>query len=331
MLKRSAWILVLLLSFATGTLAQRNSFALPDGFKQGAISNEQELTITDQPRDVIIRINAPGDIDTRKKTRLIFFALPNGNSIEWTAGKKFLAGDDWHYNIQHIAAQTRYLREQEPDHNIILVYLCTRQKSWPAWKKQYPDHAQRIPKLVDSVSGLFKMLKPKLTLNSHSGGGSFIFGYLDGVQNIPDNVERIAFIDSDYGYEERYAPQLKQWLNNSKQHYLCVLAYNDSVVVYNGKPLVSPTGGTWYRSKLMQSHLANGFTFTTTADTAFIVHSALNGRVQFRLKHNPQGSIYHTVQVERNGFIFSCTSGTALEQRIGAIYWKPRVYDRYIF
>jgi len=36
------------------------------------------------------------------KVLLVFYALPNGNSIEQTVGKNLKEGDDWHYNIQHI-------------------------------------------------------------------------------------------------------------------------------------------------------------------------------------------------------------------------------------
>jgi hypothetical protein len=330
MFRYTSGVLLVVLGLILHAHAQPSKFVLPAIFQQDTVSGEKVVTITDRPKDVIIRINFPPAFNPKHRTKLIFFALPNGNSIEWTAGKKTSANDDWHYDIQHIAAQTRFLRDHLPEENIILVYLCTRQKSWPAWKKAYPDYALRIPALIDSISNLFKLLKPKLILSSHSGGGSFIFGYLDGVKKIPKNIERIAFLDSDYGYEEHYGLQLKNWLNDSKQHYLCVLAYNDSVVVYNGKPLVSPTGGTWYRSKLMQAQLSATFRFTTTADTSFINYTAFNGRIQFRLKKNPQGLIYHTVQVERNGFIFSCLSGTALERRVGPLYWQKRVYEQYI-
>ena len=73
------------------------------------------------------------------------------------------------------------------------------------------------------------------------------FGYLDGVPRIPDNIDRIAFLDSDYGYEDSFhTKKIIEWLKN-ENHKLVVLAYNDSLVIYNGKPLVSPTGGTWYR------------------------------------------------------------------------------------
>ena len=111
--------------------------------------------------------------------------------------------------------------------------------------------------IIDSISHLFKNYEPEIILNSHSGGGSFIFGYLDAVENIPGYVKRISFLDSDYGYEEaKHTNKLVKWLQQSKTNKLLVLAYNDSMVIYNGKPLVSPSGGTWYRSRLLQKKLA---------------------------------------------------------------------------
>jgi hypothetical protein len=294
-------------------------------------TREKTITLVDHPKDVIIHINSPADnlIDPKKKTRLIFFALPNTNSIEWTAGKRMEPGDDWHYDIQHIAAQTRYLREHMKNFNIIVVYLGTRQQSWPAWKRSYPQYTGIIHGIIDSVYNRFISLKPQITLNSHSGGGSFIFAYLEGISEIPSFIERIAFIDSEYNYEEKYAALLAKWLKTGKK-YLSALAYNDSVVIYEGKPLVSPTGGTWYRTKLMQKNLAAYFKFSTQSDTAFIHHSALKGRIQFYLKENPNAVIYHTHQVSRNGFIFTNVSGTKDEKRLPFKYWGPWVYSEYI-
>jgi len=287
--------------------------------------------MVDQPKDVIIHINAPADnlIDPKKKTKLIFFTLPNTNSIEWTAGKKMQAGDDWHYDIQHIAAQTRYLRVNMKDFNIIVVYLGTRQQSWPAWKRVYPEYTPIIKGIVDSVYNRFAYLKPQVTLNGHSGGGSFIFSYLDAIAEIPSVIERIAFIDSEYNYHEKYAAMLAKWLKSGKK-YLSALAYNDSVVIYQGKPLVSPTGGTWYRTKMMQKNLSSYFKFKKQSDTSFMHYSALKGRIQFHLKENPGGVIYHTYQVSRNGFIFTNVSGTKDEKRLPFKYWGPLAYSEYI-
>ena len=204
------------------------------------------------------------------------------------------------------------------------------QKSWPYWKRTTQDSKVKIQKIVDSLTGMFNQYHPKIILNSHSGGGSFIFGYLDIVEKIPDNIERISFLDSDYGYEDSlHTKKFVDWLQN-KDHHLFVLAYNDSIVIFNGKQLVSPTGGTWYRSRLIQRKLSEYFSFNTTSDTSFIKHSALNGRVKIILKENPNGLIYHTVQVEKNGFIFSLLSNTKFDRRKYFTYWSDRAYGKYI-
>jgi hypothetical protein len=301
------------------------------GFTATGLFNEQELNIDGQWKDVIITINAPLQLNQPGKTYLVFFALPNGNSIEWTKGKRMNPGDDWHFDIQHIAAQTRFVRDLDKKNNYIIAYVMASNKSWPAWKRSTADSIHIIKNMVDSISLLFKSLQPGIVLNSHSGGGSFIFGYLDAVENIPANVKRIAFLDSDYGFEEtKHTGKLLNWLRQNKANTLLVLAYNDSVVIYNGKPLVSATGGTWYRSRLLQRNLAEAFKFNTTADTAFIRHQALNGRVQFVLKENPAGLIYHTEQVARNGFILSLLSATKFDNRKYFTYFGERVYKKFI-
>ncbi len=301
------------------------------GFKPTGLFDEQELTLEGQWKDVTININAPVQLNPRGKTYLVFYALPNGNSIEWTKGKKLKPGDDWHFDIQHIAAQTRYVRRIDKKNTYILVYLMAGQKSWPAWKRSTPDPIYVVKNIVDSICWLFGTYDPKIILNGHSGGGSFIFGFLDAVENIPATVERIAFLDSDYGYEEdKHKYKLQNWLEQSKANSLLVLAYNDSMVIYNGKPLVSATGGTWYRSRLMQRNLSSSFDFTTVIDTAFIHHSALGGRIKIILKENPAGLIYHTEQVARNGFILSLLFATKFDRKKYFTYFAERAYEKFI-
>jgi len=280
---------------------------------------------------VTININAPLHFNKKGETYLVLFALPNGNSIEWTKGKKIKEGNDWHYDIQHIAAQTRFVRNLDKKNNYIVAYLMASQKSWPIWKRTTPDSKRIIKNIVDSINGMFSAYNPQIILNGHSGGGSFIFGYLDFVEKIPSNVERIAFLDSDYGYEDSlHTYKIADWLTENKNAKLVVLAYNDSLVIFNGKPLVSPTGGTWYRSRLMQRKLAEKFSFTTTTDTSFISHTALDGRIKIILKENPGGLIYHTVQVEKNGFIFSLLSDSKFDKRTWFTYFGERVYSKLI-
>src|SRR5205807_3274842 len=96
----------------------------PQGFAEGNYAGERVASFTLEP-EVKIHINAPaqGAFATGKKVLLIFYALPNGNTTEQTIGKTVKAGDDWHFDIQHIGAQTRFLRELLPDRTLAVVYL----------------------------------------------------------------------------------------------------------------------------------------------------------------------------------------------------------------
>jgi len=303
------------------------------GFQKSIYSNEQ-VRVINSPAwapDVEFHINAPSaaTFDRKKKVMLIFYALPNGNTIENTIGNKELSGKDWHYDIQHIGAQTRYLRSKITDANVVVCYLETSQKAWNRWRSHYPDST--IKAMVDSVRSLFREYKTRVTFSSHSGGGYFTFGYLNSVDKIPSYVERISFLDSNYGYDEtfQHGKKLSRWLKSSAANRLCVLAYNDSVALYQGKPVVSATGGTWYRSKQMIETLKNDFKFTTSRDTGFWEYTALNNRIEFILKTNRAKAILHTIQVERNGFIQSILSGTRSEGK-GYTYYSSaeptRVY-----
>ena len=56
----------------------------PEGFSATGNFDEQEISVTDTSGKVSILINAPTNLDHKRKTFLIFYALPNGNTIEWT-------------------------------------------------------------------------------------------------------------------------------------------------------------------------------------------------------------------------------------------------------
>ena len=318
------------LIFCTGIYyAQSPQVRLPR-FSVSPYFDEQVLTFNYSP-EVRIQINAPSSslFDPQKPTEIIFFALPNGNTIEQTVGKILKPGDDWHFDIQHIGAQTRFIRQHETSYNVVTVYLETSQLSWPSWRSKYPNNASLVGSIVDSVKNIFKNYNPFIVLSGHSGGGGFTFSYLNNVSSIPDCVKRISFLDSDYNYDNTYGSKILAWLNSSEDHFLSVIAYNDSVALYNGQPVVSPTGGTWYRSKMMQVYLENYFSFTTEEDTNFIKYTALSGRIKIILKKNPTRAILHTVQVELNGFIQGILSGTALEGQ-DYVYYGSRAYSNWI-
>jgi hypothetical protein len=261
------------------------------------------------------------------ETILILYALPNGNTTEQTMGKRIQEGDDWHFDIQHIRAQTAFLRKQLKQ-NITVAYLENSFKSWPLWKQNHSDYTARIQRIVDTLKGMLPQKKAILYLNGHSGGGSFIFGYLQGIKIIPTYVQRISFLDSNYGYDSSYTGKLRNWLQQNKKATLTVFAYNDSVALYNSKPVVSATGGTWYKSKQMMRDLP-GFSFRQLRNDSLIIYESRKRQAAFFLKTNPDRKIFHTTQVELNGFIHSILYRTSRESQ-GYRYFGPRAYTSFI-
>ncbi|MEO7299768.1 MAG: hypothetical protein ABI042_14470 [Verrucomicrobiota bacterium] len=280
-------------------------------FQNSSSFNEQTM-LMQLDHEVRVLINAPEMLDAPKKLKLVFYALPNGNTIEQTIGRRTTTNEDWHFNIQHIGAQTRFVRAQLTNENVMVAYVENSLKTWPAWRKKFGDKA--VLEIVEKVAGRFEALEPKIILSGHSGGGSFVFGYLNSLEKIPDEVERIAFLDATYAYETaRHRDKLAAWLKTSSPHFLTVLAYHDDVALLQGKPFVSAAGGTWGRSHLMKKDLEDFFKFSGHILPDFQNYTALDGRVNFFLKENPDKKILHTLQVEKNGFIHSLLSGTPLE------------------
>ena len=284
---------------------------------------QAEFRFDPEVRVVVNKLEAT----TATNTLLVIYTLPNGNTIEHTAGHRTQTNEDWHFNIQHIAAQTRFVRERQPGQNIVVAYVEAGGLTWPNWRKRHGDDA--IPEMVRSLQSLFPDAPCKTVLSGHSGGGSFIFGYLNSVTNVPTNVERIAFLDSNYGYTAAHKEKLLRWLRGSEQHRLLVFAYNDAAGLLNGKPFVSAEGGTWGRSALMLEQLGTELSFSASTNGNLHTHLALNGRVEFLLRENPERKIWHTVQVERNGFIHALLSGTSQAGK-DYEYLGERAYEKFI-
>lgn len=299
------------------------------GFKPTGSFAEMTNSYVFEP-EVMIHINAPlrETFAANKPVLLIFYALPNGNTTAQTIGRKLIPGDDWHYDIQHIGAQTRWLRERLKDRTIVVAYLEAAMKSWPAWRRKHGD--AKITEIMATVKSHFVGHRIETVLTGHSGGGSLTFGYLNTVTNIPAEVTRIAFLDSNYAYSTtNHLVKLTMWLKSSKHNHLCVLAYDDANALLDGKPFVSLENGTWGRSQQMLQDLEAEFAFNRRKRGDLETVTALGGRLQFLLMENPGRKILHTVQVDRNGFIQAMLSGTAEEGK-GYEYFGERVFTNWI-
>ena len=131
----------------------------------------ETLTTLEPEPGVRIVINCPGAINPAQPVQLILYALPNGNTIERTMGHLPGPGEDWRFGIQHIAAQTRWLRERQPAVTRIVAYLECAEKSWPAWGRKHPGSEARVGAIVEKLRQQIAMPRAKIVLTGHSGGG----------------------------------------------------------------------------------------------------------------------------------------------------------------
>jgi hypothetical protein len=275
--------------------------------------------------------NAPAGFDPRKPTRLVVYATPNGNSIEQTLGCEAAAGLDRHFDIQHVAAQVRQLRARSPDENVVLACVEPDGLSWPAWRRKYTDGPARIRKVVDCRRGWVPGADVRLSLAGHSGGGSFLFGFIDAADAIPRSVECVLFLDANYGYSDadRHGDKLLTWLKGDGRRRLVVIAYDDRGVTLGGKPVVGPDGGTFRATERMRKRFAEGVAFAEAAAGDVVTRTALDGRLALVVHVNPANRILHTALVgEMNGLSYGLTDPSA-KPGPGA-FAGPRAYAKWV-
>ncbi|GMV97817.1 MAG: hypothetical protein AMXMBFR83_21720 [Phycisphaerae bacterium] len=302
-----------------------------EGFEISPHFGEQIRRYRVEP-EVSVHVNAPAAFDFDKPTRLILYALPNGNTTAQTIGCQPRAGLDWHYNIQHIGAQTRRLREVIADENIVIAYLEADGRAWPSWKRRHEDYRVLIPRVVRSVRDQLPGPPAAIDLSGHSGGGSFILGYIDAAEAIPPEVRRIEFLDSNYGYSDEagHGDKLVAWLKARPDHCLSVICYDDREIELDGRKVVGPTGGTWRPTLRLLERLRKDFDLAEAPAKEAHRYRGLEGRIDVIMHPNPQNRILHTALVgEMNGFIHASTSGTRHEN-VAGVFNGGVAYARWI-
>lgn len=276
-------------------------------------------------------MQVPSTFGPKKPTRLVIYATPNGNSIEQTLGCATADGLDWHFDIQHVAAQIRKLREVTPDENVVLVCVEADGLSWPAWKRKYKNGPARVQKVVEAVRGWLPSDTMRVSLAGHSGGGSFLFGFLDGVDEIPYAIDRIVFLDANYSYSDadKHGDKLLAWLKGDRSRRLVVIAYDDRNITLNGKPVIGPDGGTFRATERMQKRFARDVTFTESTRDDIITRTALDGQITLLVHTNPKNRILHTALVgDFNGLLRGLIEPDT--KPAWGTFGGPRAYARWI-
>ena len=278
--------------------------------------SEQVLAYTYNP-DIKIEINAPpiAEFDETLPTALVFYALPNAHSIDWTIGKEITGGEDARYTGQHIGAQTRFIRAQKPGYNLVAVYLEVPQQAWGTWRSANASGNVIIKECVESILSLFEDYNPYVVLSGYEGGGNHTFGFMEAVTDIPSYVKRISFLDSHLNWDnDKYGPKLTRWLQASPDNYLSVICYNEG----------EPASNTWNKSQEMYDYLKANLpnSWIESEDANFIKYST-NG-IQFLLKPNASSASF-----EKNAYIQANLAGTGKEET-GYTFGGNSTYNSYI-
>jgi hypothetical protein len=280
---------------------------------------------------VTATIVEPLPLDLNEPIDLILYALPNGNSTAETMGRSPADSAGWRYDIQHIAAQTRALRQRGYPQAVV-VYLEADGKSWPAWRARhtYPVANARIVEMVDQLrAAIGSPARIAVTLTGHSGGGSFAFGFIDGRAALPEWLVRIAFLDSNYAFEPRHGQRLLAWLGANPRARLVVLAYDDREIMLDGKKVVSDSGGTWRATERMLAAFAGSLDFRRDTLGAFRRDRA--SRIELLRHPNAANRILHTEMIgEMNGYMHALLSGRAGYDDAESVLRPPREYMPFV-
>ncbi|MBX3433078.1 MAG: hypothetical protein KF847_07140 [Pirellulales bacterium] len=325
-LVRSASCLIIAATIAEACAAEPAAWLIRSPWFQESWGTRTE------PAGVRIHVNYPLDgVSTLKSTRLVLFALPNGNTLEQTLGCRAAEGLDWHFDIQHVAAQTRLLRTISPQERFVLAAVEAQGLSWPAWRASRADADDTIVALLDRWRQELTDDAP-VALAAHSGGGSFLHGFIEGHAAIPAWIDTIAFLDANYSFDAaKHAAKLLDWLRGDPARRLVVLAYDDREITFQGKKIVGETGGTYRATRRMaDAFAAAGVPLVRTDGEPFVAYEGLDGQIRAWVHKNPENKILHTALVgEMNGLLHALTTRTPLAERWGS-FGGPRAYASWI-
>lgn len=302
------------------------------GFVRGATNEAVEIVSDDDGRRYT-NVPLPFDPTSHERPReVLVYATPNGNTLEQTLGRARHEDESFRYDIQHVLAQTRLYRRLVPERDVILVVLEAPGLAWPQWVRSHADAPARAVAELARVAPMAP--DAPLVLASHSGGGSFAFAVIDGYKKLPQRLERLIFLDSDYAFEEKsgHAAKLAEWLSSDKRHVLSVIAYDDRNIRLHGRRVVSKKGGSYRATERMLKALgARKIAFVRDTVGPFVRTRGKDGRVDVRVHPNPKNVILHSALVsDENGLVSSLGLLRGADVERAARFGRPRIFGAYV-
>lgn len=108
---------------------------------------------------------------------------------------------------------------------------------------------------------------------------------------------------------------------------LSVVAYDDWEIVLDGKPVVSPDGGTYRRTIDMACCFRRDIEINGSHVDSLMTFRGMDGRLEFLIHENPGNPILHTRPIgEMNAFLHAMTLNTSVMIPLQG----PAVYGEFI-
>jgi hypothetical protein len=217
-------------------------------------------------------VNLPEKLDSNLPTRVVIYATPNNVNPDRSKGMGDLLG-----------AQTRMVREQNPNENLIVAYITPPGNKWPNYSGQGKN-------IYEEIQGIIQQQAPgqsvSYSIDGMSGGGSYQFNLINQHNEIPDDISQFTFFDSIYSYNSAHAQKLKRWLDRDKNHKLVGIS---GTLVGTQQQIMSDLG------KL-------GVTFTKSEENQpWVTYKGMDGQISFvEMSRN-----IHGPTVDNKGFAYA--------------------------
>lgn len=115
---------------------------------------------------VRVFVNAPTTQGARSRV-LVVYATPNGSTIEQTLGCAASKELDWRFDIQHVGAQLRRLREIDAEHEFVLAVLQAPKLSWPTFRREQSLYVGQVDWYVDYSHGI-RLMSQQIIVDNQS-------------------------------------------------------------------------------------------------------------------------------------------------------------------
>ena len=157
-----------------------------------------------------------------------------------------------------------------------------------------------------------------------------MFGFIEGQDEIPDWLNRIALLDANYNFDStQHGAKIVNWLHRSPSHLLVSVAYDDRNIMLDGKKVVSDSGGTWRASGRMMAYLQTRYTLSADTLGEFVRYRA--PQIEILLHPNPANRILHTEMIgEMNAYMHAMLVGRAEYDKGPTLLKTERAYGQWI-